>query len=201
MDKRQSRITVLICLLISAIVVYFGMRSRSQPTGSLSAIPSVPDVQASQLTTVGSPDGKFTLTMKQEKGTDTLNYRFLVTDESTSVQKEILTKNVPLGTTLSIPANTFSSDNKYVFLQENGGAESGYIVLAVSGASIGDSQTLNVSSLFIAKHSNYVITGATGWAGPTLLVINTDKVEGGRGPSFWFDVASKSFIQLSTRFN
>lgn len=201
MDKRQSRITVLICLLISAIVVYFGMRSKSQQSGSLSVVPSVPDVQASQLTAVGSPDGKFTLTMKQEKGVDTHNYRFLVTDEGTGVQREILTRSVPAGTTLSIPANTFSSDNKYLFLQETGGAESGYIVLAASGANIGDSQTLNVSSLFMVKYSDYVITGATGWAGPTLLVVNTDKADGGRGPSFWFDVASKSFIQLSTRFN
>jgi hypothetical protein len=132
--------------------------------------------------------------MRQEKGSGAVTYKFVVKDEESGVQKEIFTKTEAAGVTLSIPDNTFSSDNKYVFLKETSASGVIYLVLA-------DTQTFDVSSLFTAKYPNYVITDATGWAGPTLLIINTDKASGGIGPSFWFDVASNSFIQLSSRFN
>ena len=58
-----------------------------------------------------------------------------------------------------------------------------------------------MEELFAQKYADYKITDVTGWAAPTLLVVNTDKLDGTVGPSFWFDVASLSFTRLSTRFN
>jgi hypothetical protein len=87
-------------------------------------------------------------------------------------------------------------------LKETNSAQTSYFVLTTSGAPVTkDAQTLDILSLFTAKYPNYTITDATGWAGPTLVVINTNKSDGGIGPSFWFDAGSQSFIQLSTRFN
>jgi len=195
-------------LLISAVIAFFALRPKQQPSGDSSTPPPVPDIsvaQASQpvaLTTVGSPDGKFSLNMKQEKGKDATTYTFLMTDETSGVQKEIYSQTVLTGTTLSIPTNTFSSDDKYIFLKETSLTATGYFVLASSGVPITkDIQTLDISGLFTTKYQNYVISDVTGWAGPTLVVINTNKNDGSLGPSFWFDVASRSFIQLSTRFN
>jgi hypothetical protein len=162
----------------------------------------VPEARASQLTTVGSPDGKMSLTLKQKKGDGTVTYTFLITDGDTNNQKEIFFKTVSSGTVISVPNNTFSSDNKYVFFKEVGLGVSDYYVLNTSGAPVyKDIQSFNFSGLFAEKHKDDVITDATGWAGPTLVVVNTDKSDGGVGPSFWFDVASKSFIQLSNRFD
>jgi len=162
----------------------------------------VPEAQASQLTTVGSPDGKMSLTLEQKKGDGTVTYTFLITDEETGSQKEIFFKTVSSGTVISVPDNTFSSDNKYVFFKEVGLGVSDYYVLTTSGAPVyKDLQSFNFSGLFAEKHKDYVITDATGWAGPTLVVVNTDKSNGGVGPSFWFDIASKSYILLSNRFD
>jgi hypothetical protein len=192
MDKHQSKIIILVSLLISVIIIFFALRSKPQPlSGSIP--PPVPIAQASQLATVGSPDGKFVLAMEQEKGKDAITYTFLMTNKSDDSQKKVFSKTEMVGIALSIPSNTFSSDDKYIFLKETSGTQINYLVLS------GD--PIDVSSLFVAKYQNYVITDATGWAGPTLLIINTDKTGGGTGPTFWFDVASSSFIQLSTRFN
>jgi hypothetical protein len=204
MDKRQSEIIILVCLLISAIIVFFALQPRLQPSGD-SSVPVIPVAQASQpvvLTAVGAPDGKFSLNMKQEKGKDATAYTFLMSDGTSGIQKEIYSQMVPTGTTLSIPANTFSSDDKYIFLEETSPTATGYFVLTSSGASITkDIQTLDISGLFMAKYQNYVITDVTGWAGPTLVIVNTNKSDGSLGPSFWFDVSSRGFIELSDRFN
>jgi hypothetical protein len=204
MDKHQSKILILVCLVISIAVVAFGFRTRNRSSNNVTVPPppAVPEVQASQLTTVGSPDGKMSLTMKQKNGEGVTTYIFLITNEVSNDQKEIYTKTVPSGTVILVPNNTFSSDNKYVFLKERSLGATNYFILTTSGAPVSkDAQMLDFSSLFKAKYQDYIITDATGWAGPTLVVINTDKGEGGTGPSFWFDVASKSFILLSNRFN
>jgi hypothetical protein len=194
MGRHQSKIVILASLAISLVAVFFVFRSKTQQSNTFSTPPPVPVVRAAEPIIVGSPDGKMSLTMRKEKGNGTVIYTFLIKDEGSGVQKEIFTKTEAAEVTLSIPDNTFSPNNKYVFLKDTGASGTTYFVLA-------DTQVLDVSSLFAAKYQNYVITDATGWGGPTLLVINTNKAGGGTGPSFWFDVAGKSFIQLSTRFN
>lgn len=204
MDKHQSKVTIIACLVIAIAIVSFGAmsRNRSTPKSVATPPPVVSKVQASELTTVGSPDGKMSLTMQERREEDKSVYSFLMKDVEKGSQKEIFVKTVPMGITISIPDNTFSSDNGYVFLKEKNGSTVSYLILTSSGDEIvKDVKTLDVSGLFKAKYEDFVITEATGWAGPTLLVINTDKKESGKGPSFWFDVASKSFIRLSTRFD
>jgi hypothetical protein len=64
------------------------------------------------------------------------------------------------------------------------------------------SPNLEFSSLFYEKFPGYKITEATGWGGLNLIVFNTVEAESGkRGPSFWFEVPTHSFIRLSTQFN
>ena len=202
MDKHQIKITILACLLISGILVFFGLNPRKGVSNSPSYPPPIANAQGNQQTSVGSPDGKFTLDMKEDKGKDTVTYTFLMKDESSGSQKEIYTKTVPAGTTLSIPYNTFSPDNKFIFIKETGSSQTSYFALTTSGAPIAkDAQSFDISSLFRAKYSNYNITEVTGWGGMTLIVVNTDKIDGAAGPSFWFDVSSGSFIQLSRRFD
>jgi hypothetical protein len=215
MDKRQSKIIIVVCFFVSAIIVIFTLRAKpavsvQTPDIPLStstpvpppAIPVVEAAQPAELTSVEASDGNMVLNMKQENGKDTVTYTFLMTDETTGIQKEIFTKTEPIGTTLSVPANTFSSDDKYIFLKETGPSATDYFVLTSSGAPINQtSQTLDVSGPFVLKYPNYVITDITGWAGPTLLVVNVNKASGAIGPSFWYDVSSHGFILLSDRFN
>jgi hypothetical protein len=201
MDKHQSKIIILGSLLVSLVVVFFVFHSKQQPSSDLSTPPPVPVARAAEPMTIDSPDGKKSLTITQNKGGVSVTYVFLITDNSDGSQKEIFTKTEAVGTSLSIPSNTFSSDNKYVFLKETNGVQTSYFIIPTTPPTDSLNNPIDVSSPFVAKYQNYVITDATGWGGPTLLIINTDKVGGGIGPSFWFDVASNSFIQLSTRFN
>lgn len=208
MGKRQSKLLILICLVILAIGVLFVLRSRGKGpespffgSGERSYSPPVAKADPSHETALDSPDGKWTLTMKEEKSKDGAVYTFWISGSDGS-KKEILRKTVPSGTSMTIPYNTFSPDDKYIFLKEDSSGEALYLVLSVSGASLAkDTQALEISGLFADKYPDYKITNVTGWGGLTLIVVNTDKASGGQGPSFWFDVGSRSFIQLSNRFN
>lgn len=181
MDNHRSKIIILVCFLISAVSVYFILSSRQE--SKITYAPPIAIADSPKLTDIKSPDGKDTLNVKEEKNKENITYTF-------TTSKQIFTKTVPTGTVISVPFNTFSPDNKYIFLQEG----NTYFVPLKD-------EILDINALFLEKHPEYKITDVTGWGGMTLIVVNTDKVSGGQGPSFWFDVTNQSFIRLSTRFN
>lgn len=86
------------------------------------------------------------------------------------------------GENLSLPQNAWSPDDAYVFLKQN----DTFLVFKTSGE-----QIANVNELFNKKLSDRVLEDATGWDGVGLMHIQSDKY------SYWFDVASKSFLQLA----
>lgn len=101
---------------------------------------------------------------------------------------------------MSIPFNAFSSDNSYVFLKETKDGEYHYLVFKSSGELFANGQAfLDVTPLFAAYTKTYTISDVTGWADPTLLVVNATSTNGTLY-SFWFDVASHSFIPLENVF-
>lgn len=201
MEKRPS-IIILACLVISAVSVLFILSSRGQQPKEISYAPPLAKADPSRESTVASSDGKRTLKMKEEKGKEGVTYTFWVINSADNSQKEVFRKNVPLNTTFAIPANTFSPDGKYVFLKETAPEGTSYPVLSALGTPLTkDGSTLEIVGLFAGKYPNYKITDVTGWGGVGLIVFNTDKSEGGIGPSFWFEIPSGGFIQLSTRFN
>lgn len=198
MGKHRSKLLILISLVVLTIGILFVLRSRGKDQ---SYSPPVAKANPSYETAIDSPDGKWTLTMKEEKSKEAVVYAFWM-GGSDSLKKELFRRAVASGTSMSIPYNAFSPDDKYIFLKEVTSGEASYFVLSVSGVPLAkDTQTLEISGLFANKYPDYKITDVTGWGGPTLVVINTDKSAGGQGPSFWFDVGSRSFIQLSNRFN
>ncbi len=157
---------------------------------------------APQTSSVGTPDGSHTLTLKEEKGKSATTYTLLITSQKDNSQKQIFAKTLEEGSSISIPFNTFSPDDAYVFFKETGKNGTSYTVLKSSGEPLTrENSVINFSDLFRAKYPDYKITEATGWASPTLIIINTDKPDGTPGPSFWFEVPTQAIIQLSTRFN
>jgi hypothetical protein len=212
--EKHPRITIAACLIVSAICIVFilfsgGQKSKSPPLNIQSTntqadlySPPIAKADVPQEISVVSPDGKWALKMSEEKGENDTTYIFWILNLVKSSQKEIFRKTVPSGSALTIPQNTFSPDDKYVFIKENSAGDVHYLVLSASGAPLAKGiPTMEISGLFAAKYPDYKITDVTGWGGQSLIVINTDKNDGGQGPSFWFDVGSGSFIQLGTRFN
>jgi hypothetical protein len=181
------------------LVIYRQSSSESQKTSQISPNPmpeaAIPVVKASQNTSVDSPDGKVTLAMKITKSDSGVTYSF-----STST-KTVFEKTVDSSISFSIPVNTWSPDNKYVFLKEVGPAYVNFFVLsAAKDSSQQDDQTASISGLFAKKYPNLTIKDVTGWGGINLVIVNSNNTDGSRGSSFWFDARSHSFIQLATRF-
>lgn len=203
-------LTVSVACIVFILFSWFSRGQQSKgslintqsDTQNNSHSPPIAKAEVPQETTMGSSDGKWALKMREEKGETDISYIFLIKDLVKGSEKEIFRKSVPSGTTMSIPLNTFSPDDKYIFLKEIREGETGYLLLSASGTPLDkDTLTLEISGLFASKYPNYKITDVTGWGGVNLIVINADKSGGGMGPSFWFDVSNHSFIRLSTRFD
>ncbi len=204
MDKRLKLIVTVFLLLTTltgVAVVRSGKEQKAIPSfAAPSKLPAAsrttkPNPSPS-VTSVNSPDGKMTLNMDTKRGSDgSVTWTFSVAGN------QIFTEILPGDASFTIPFNTFSPDNKYIFLQKKISGAVTYPVLSTSGSSISkDGQGLEIVSLFSEKFPDYKVTDVTGWGGINLIVFNTDKTAGGTGPSFWFEVPTKSFIRLSNRF-
>ena len=171
MGKHHYKLLILIFVLILAFGLLF-MKLSAKPQKIDSSPPPMPvaEAQAPDLTSVGSPDGEATLTMKKEKVQDGTMYTFFTTDSVTGNQNIVFTETVSSGDTLSIPANTFSPDDKYIFLKEENLGQTDFFVITKSGA-------LDISRPFATKYPNLKLTDVTGWGGMALLVVNTNKAD------------------------
>ena len=205
MDKHLSKLLILFVVVVLGVIGIFAVKNRDQKPKNLpellAAPIATPSPSSSNVTKIGSPDGQKTLEMLEKKDGAETTYTVSVSGED-GVANVVFSKTYDSGWSVSIPYNTFSPDNKYFFLKVNGPSTVSYIVVNSTGAVVSrDNQTIEIVGRFEAKETNYKITDVTGWAAPTLMVINTNKNDGGLGPSFWFDLSDTSFIPLSTRFN
>lgn len=199
MVKRLSLFLLFLMLVVGISVWY---KSESGPA-SPKPPAAQPTPQLPKVVEVIAPDTKKTVVMEERKFQGSITHIFSTFAEKGDLPKQIFTRTLYFPQTVAIPFNTWSPDNKYLFLKETEGGEDSYIVMTSSGNAIRENyQIVNVGERFYEKYAqDYKITDVTGWAAPTLLLVNTDKVDGTVGPSFWFDVSSLSFIRLSTRFN
>lgn len=185
MGKLLFRISVLV-ILVAALV---GIASFMRKEPNNEAKRPEPVFAASD-TDVLSPDGKVTLTMKEKRVEEGILHTFLVSG------REIFSKTLPKDSSLLIPFNAFSPDNKYIFLKESVSGQINYFVLPLVGGG-----EIAVSGPFNEKFgSELTIDEATGWGGINLLIINTRKVGGGKGSSYWFEAPGGAFIRLSHTF-
>ena len=189
-------------ILIASLVAIAGLIILNLSLGKSKAVVTnqtppvaIPPAVAASTNSVDSPDGGKTLVMKEVKSGGNTTYSFWVGSQ------EIFSKMVDKSISFSLPANSWSPDNKYVFLKETGNAGSVFFVLSAgSDASVQTDQTANITNLFAVKHPDLRIQEATGWGGINLVVFNTLKSDGSRGPSFWFEMPSHAIIQLSNLF-
>ncbi len=196
MNKKIILSIIIIALVVFLLFLFLQnyKNNNSVPLGiqiptTITANAANPDVS------IISPDGKTNLTMKTVVDNNSIIYTF-------TTNNLIYTKTTTKDDIFAIPFNSWSPDNKYVFLKETNGNTTSFLVLNSSGVPFKDgSQYINISDNFTQKLNNYKLDDITGWAAGTLLVLNTNKIDGEKGPSFWFDLTSSTFIQLSNRFN
>ncbi|OGG12685.1 hypothetical protein A3D77_04175 [Candidatus Gottesmanbacteria bacterium RIFCSPHIGHO2_02_FULL_39_11] len=146
-----------------------------------------------------SPDGTKKLTMEKTHNRDkTVSYVFTTSDGDGNNPHEVYTTQLSGSEDLSLPFNTWSPDNKYVFIQKN---EDNALVFKATGEPITNTATFfDIQDSFKEKDKKNVPSVTTGWASETLLIVNTIKEDGTKGPSYWFEVPGKAIMQLSSNF-
>ena len=199
MVKRRSKSLLPIIIAVAVIGGLLFWRQSPQPATINVIAEASPSPESIQ--TAESSDGKITLTMSRKRETDTATWT-LTAGQAGAAAKTIWWEVLPYDTTMSIPFNAVSPDNKYLFLKQDQSDKTRYLVLTTSREPLSqDAPTIEFAELFEAKYPEYKITAVTGWGGLNLIVFNTDKIDGGTGPSFWFDLSGHSFIRLSNRFD
>ncbi|MEK7079054.1 MAG: hypothetical protein AAB929_03200 [Patescibacteria group bacterium] len=175
----------------------FSSLNSSVETSLPSPAPSYPELNS----VMGSPDGTKSLLMKKRRAEDQTNYSFF-TSSSSEYPQLIFARDLDESHSLTVPYNTWSPDNKYFFLKETTPTVNNYFIFNASGVPLKDEiKYINIQDLFSQKQPDYSITDVTGWADPNLIIVNAKKNNDGQLVSFWFEVSSQSFIQLSTYFN
>ncbi len=201
---------IIIAIFLSSYFVWRSNQNFQNESRAFTPIVSKGNIQKIIVPTVNpilkietvsqiSPDGTKKLKMKKIHDSDgTLNYVFTVMDGSGANEYALYTTKGQNPENLSIPFNTWSPDNKYLFIQKN---DNGALVFKATGEPITSDQAyFDVGDLFTEKVKKVFPELVTGWASPTLLIVNTVKEDKTKGPSFWFEVPSKAIIQLSSQF-
>lgn len=193
-------ILVSVSLVLSLWAVVALRQSQfKKPDISHAAPPDFVQIDTSKIkpaeTTVLSPDGSISLSMSSFRSGDVRIWSFSVND------KLVAKLEVEMSSEVSVPFNAISPDNKYFFVKvsQNGGAL--YYLYSGEDAGAGDQLGQEISALFYEKYPDLLISDITGWGGPNLLIINTEKADGSFGTSYWFNIYTQKFIQLSNRFN
>src|SRR5581483_10289178 len=146
-----------------------------------------------------SPDGTHELVLKTTHTSNSiLSYILTATDATGNNAQTIYTASSSASEAWSIPFNTWSPDDTYVFIQK---ADGDALVFDASGKEIVPGQMfLDVGSVFSAGGRTDSYHETTGWASPTLLIINTTKSDNTKSSSYWFEVPTQAIIQLSSQF-
>ena len=163
--------------------------------------PTPPPIPKPQITSQISPDGKKQLTLTTTTNNDlTKTYTFVTTDAGGGNQQQVYTVTYATDT-MNIPFNTWSPDDKYVFIIHTTTSGTEALVMKADGKPITETEsTYNAATIFNAKNNGNSYQETTGWASETLLIINTTTQTGAKGPSYWLEIPSKAIIQLSTQF-
>ncbi|MDO8620723.1 MAG: hypothetical protein Q7R31_00340 [Candidatus Levybacteria bacterium] len=197
--KSEIKIIVgsIVFLILAAISykLYFAGQTSISQNQILRPYPS----QVQPLA-VHSGDGTAQLIMRKASQKDgSVLYSFFTANASGKIERTLFTKNIPTSDAMVIPANTWSPDNKYVFLRENNSNSFSIFVFKASGETFSNKeQYLDLTSLFDQRNLPYAVADVTGWDSETLLHMHTTaKEKNSRGPSYWFDVTDRALLQLA----
>lgn len=204
-QKPKYILPILALVVISS--VFFASR-LSNPKDNASSISQASNLQIfptkvppESTAEVHSADGKMKVVMKKisKIGSNLSTFTFTASDINAGNPKVVFTTTLPDSQNMEIPANSFSPDNKYLFLKENDRGKLSFFVFKATGETFTDGKEyIDVVPLFESKKYEFLLSDITGWDSNNLLHIFTVKGNDTRGPSFWFDVEGKSFSILGS---
>lgn len=184
--------------VIVILVLLGGTLLIARPKGSADKpLLSLPKpLAATQEKDVHSGDGTMKLIVRERQVPEGTSYSFFTAEVSGQNEKQLFTKTASAGAFMAIHQNGWAPDNKYVFIQDSAPTKT-VLVFKVSGEPFADGEKyVDVGSLFAEKQPKYQFKEVTGWDGPDTLHVTSVTPEGAKGPSFWFIVSSRAFLQL-----
>lgn len=161
----------------------------------------VPVKEVSYKSEVHSPDGTMKIVMEKTTRPQALSNYILTVSEMSGANKKIILSNT-LGESqeIQIPDNSWSPDNKYLFVKENDNGKLSFFIFKATGESFSDGKEfIDAVPLFEDKKYEFKLSDITGWDSNNLLHVFTVKADSTKGPSFWFDVEGKNFYILGSR--
>lgn len=187
---------ILVIFIGTLLVMRYQKTKNDIVMKQLVLLPSETPTLAQQ-SEIHSSDGTMNLIMQTETKKDQpKNYSFFVADISGENKRLLFTKTTGLQEKMSLPLNSFSPDNKYLYLEEKKPGFVDVLVFKVSGETFANGeQYLDVGQLLAKSKAGYHINHVTGWVSPIFIQINTIKDDLTKGPSYWFDVESHAFWQ------
>lgn len=200
--------SIFLISVVAAVSLFFVVQRNSQGqfagsnlVASINSPIVTPMPSQSTLSQI-SPDGTKEVIMRiTSNQDDTKTYSIYTADSSGANEHFVFDKTLDKAKYITIPFNTFSSDNKYFFIQENAMEGKSIFAFKVTGEPFSETEKyFDVTDLFVKKETGNNFTEATGWASESLIIINTTKEDGAKGPSYWFELSSKAIIHLSTEF-
>lgn len=195
--------SIFLISIVAAVSLFFVVQRNNQGlfTGSVT-IPIVTPAPSQNVFSQISPDGTKKVIMRINSGeNDTKTYSFYTADGLGRNEKYIFTRSLDVDSSMSVPFNTWSSNNQYFFIQENSPSEKSIFAFKANGDAFSDKEPyFDVTGLFKKRETGYIFNEATGWASESLIIINTKKDDGTKGPSYWFEVPSKAILILATEF-
>lgn len=192
LKQHQKTFALIFLIIIICVIIFFAKKDTATKVAIQQ--PNLPQFESQN-----SGDGKEVLRLKKHTENGQTTYTFSVSSKANPIEEELLVKSTTSEITYSIPPNSWSPDNNYVFVKEQTASTSGFYVLPIKSEVTSNLKELNIAELFTKKYPSLTLIDITGWASATLLILTT-KNEQEKGPSFWFDIPSRSFTQLSTRF-
>lgn len=188
-------IFVLLALFVGGI--YHANNLGKTSTAKLSITPT-PAIKSTQ---VNSLVGTKKLLMQEKNNSDgTTTYTFSVADISGKNPIELFTKTVAEGEVMEIHGNSWSPDDKYVYVVEKDKKVSHVYVFQTSGEAFADGQQyVDVVPVFTERKPEYTFNEITGWASPTLLYVTSASQGNNAYQPFWFEVTTKAIMQVVRR--
>ena len=160
-----------------------------------------PTPMATQTSSQISPDGTKQLYLTSTSNPDGTKNYVLRSENSDGSNAQIVYTASESASTLSIPFNTWSPDDRYVFVNQADGGQIHALAMKADGKPITGNQTYyDLTQLFANQNSGFTYDQTTGWASNNLLIINTKASDGSQGTSYWFDVTTASLTPLATKF-
>jgi hypothetical protein len=185
-------------IVFLALIIIFN-RQQGVFMGESIVVPSVTPTQSPPaVVEASSIEGKMKLIMRTIPKEDGLfSYTFFVFDGER--EYSIFTKDAKKNAFV-VPSNSWSPDGSFVFIIDTSSLHEQVLVFNASGETFGEEEKyLNVTELFTSSNQQQIFDTATGWDSRGLLHLRTQNPDGTKGPSYWFDVDSRTFIQLAAR--